>query len=134
MSSREQASQPRPNGWVIRLLCAGLAVIVLSGVVFYYTARDLVRGRGSATDTGSLVRVTDDPSRNVVSLEHGLSLFAANCAACHGPVGRGDGPQAATMTPKPRDFASGAFKIGSTRSGLPTDADIAATIRHGMLP
>jgi high-affinity iron transporter len=31
----------------------------------------------------------------------GARLFQAQCAACHGPLGRGDGPLAATLEPKP---------------------------------
>ncbi len=38
------------------------------------------------------------------------------CAACHGPVGKGDGVAAAALNPKPRDFSIGDF-------GLDTDAD-----------
>lgn len=32
------------------------------------------------------------------------ALFAQNCAACHGAEGRGDGPAAAQLEPKPTDF------------------------------
>jgi high-affinity iron transporter len=34
-------------------------------------------------------------------LQRGASLFQAQCAACHGPQGRGDGPLAASLDPKP---------------------------------
>ena len=40
--------------------------------------------------------------RDVVSLEHGLAVYAANCATCHGTAGAGDGPQAASLIPKLR--------------------------------
>jgi mono/diheme cytochrome c family protein len=53
---------------------------------------------------------------------------------CHGPRGLGDGTSAESLIPKPRNFSDESFKLGSTRTGLPSDADIAATIRHGMLP
>jgi mono/diheme cytochrome c family protein len=36
----------------------------------------------------------------------GSSLFAANCAQCHGDQGLGNGPAAGTMTPRPRNFSS----------------------------
>ncbi|MBP1623858.1 MAG: putative Cytochrome c subfamily [Acidobacteria bacterium] len=36
----------------------------------------------------------------------GKELFESNCTQCHGPQGRGDGPAAATMTPRPRNFTS----------------------------
>ena len=32
--------------------------------------------------------------------------FAARCAACHGDVGKGNGPAAAALFPKPRNFHS----------------------------
>jgi len=34
----------------------------------------------------------------------GRQLYAENCAQCHGPVGRGDGPWAKGMTPTPADL------------------------------
>lgn len=39
-------------------------------------------------------------------IARGKSLFEENCASCHGPLGRGDGPAAGTMNPRPRNFAS----------------------------
>ena len=36
--------------------------------------------------------------------DEGAALFAENCAQCHGAGGRGDGPWAAGMTPKPADL------------------------------
>lgn len=34
----------------------------------------------------------------------GAALFAAHCASCHGPGGKGDGPAAAALDPKPADL------------------------------
>src|SRR5512134_3746191 len=34
----------------------------------------------------------------------GARLYAAECASCHGPAGRGDGPAAAALTPVPADL------------------------------
>ncbi len=39
-------------------------------------------------------------------LARGKTLFEGNCAACHGAQGHGDGPAAATMSPRPRNFTS----------------------------
>ncbi len=33
------------------------------------------------------------------------SNYSSLCASCHGPTGKGDGPAAAALNPKPRDFA-----------------------------
>src|SRR5262249_50552822 len=38
------------------------------------------------------------------SLAQGKALYDANCAACHGPTGRGNGPLAVTLNPRPADF------------------------------
>jgi mono/diheme cytochrome c family protein len=31
-------------------------------------------------------------------------VFAARCAPCHGPDGRGNGPASGSLVPRPRDF------------------------------
>jgi mono/diheme cytochrome c family protein len=38
------------------------------------------------------------------SVERGRMLFQQNCIQCHGVDGRGDGPDAANLSPKPTDF------------------------------
>jgi mono/diheme cytochrome c family protein len=49
----------------------------------------------------------------------GRELFKANCASCHGDNGKGDGPSAVTMEPKPRNFHSlSAWKNGSKISQM----------------
>ena len=40
----------------------------------------------------------------------GQRVYAQRCATCHGPVGRGNGPAAASMMPRPRDCTQGQFK------------------------
>jgi high-affinity iron transporter len=37
-------------------------------------------------------------------LIHGRSVYEANCASCHGGFGKGDGPRAETLNPKPINF------------------------------
>ncbi len=39
-------------------------------------------------------------------LGEGSRLFAQNCTACHGAAGRGDGPAALALTPRPANFHS----------------------------
>jgi mono/diheme cytochrome c family protein len=43
---------------------------------------------------------------NAKLLMRGEALFKQNCTSCHGDHGRGDGPAAGTLNPKPRDFTS----------------------------
>lgn len=74
------------------------------------------------------------PAPRPPSAPDGKALFAAHCAVCHGPEGRGDGPAAYLLWPRPRDFSKGLFKIRSTPSGsLPTDEDLLHVITNGML-
>src|SRR4051812_37606421 len=63
----------------------------------------------------------------------GKSVFDARCVECHGTTGRGDGPAAAFLTPKPRDFSTGRFKIRSTETGsVPTDDDLIQSVSRGL--
>lgn len=49
-----------------------------------------------------------DPQTLIASspelVDRGKKLFEQNCIQCHGPLGKGDGPAASTMNPKPRNF------------------------------
>ena len=37
----------------------------------------------------------------------GKAKYEANCAGCHGATGKGDGPAAAALNPKPQDHTDG---------------------------
>lgn len=39
----------------------------------------------------------------------GAATFASTCSTCHGPAGKGDGPAAAALNPKPANFSDPAF-------------------------
>ncbi len=54
------------------------------------------------------------------------------CAACHGTAGRGDGPMAKFLDPKPVDFSQGRFKLTDTVGGLPTAERLFQTARHAL--
>lgn len=64
---------------------------------------------------------------------HGHFVYKKNCTVCHGRRGDGRGEMGVTVIPLPRDFGAGLFKYRSTPTGfLPTDDDLARTIRHGI--
>lgn len=48
----------------------------------------------------------------------GREIYDIRCAACHGAEGRGNGPAAAAITPKPRDLSDPAFWRGRTKAQL----------------
>lgn len=63
----------------------------------------------------------------------GKSLYESKCVACHGREGKGNGPAAAVLNPRPRDFTGGKYKFRSTESGsIPLDDDILNTVRSGL--
>jgi high-affinity iron transporter len=58
-------------------------------------------------------------------LERGRAIYKANCVACHGETGKGDGPGAGVLKPPPRDHTDRAYM-----STL-TDQQIKDIIRMG---
>ena len=55
---------------------------------------------GRAPDVGA------PGAEDEAALQSGASLFAANCAGCHGAGGRGDGPAAAALLPRPANLTT----------------------------
>jgi mono/diheme cytochrome c family protein len=50
---------------------------------------------------------------NTTVLAEAKALYVANCAPCHGDKGRGDGPAAAGLNPRPADHSSAAVQSES---------------------
>lgn len=100
--------------------------------------KDVALGR-SAQRTGLLlacapvaVAVLCGASSKHPDLQRGQELFERHCSVCHGKEGRGDGLASYLLYPAPRNFASGKFRLVSTTNGIPTQADLIATMRRGM--
>jgi len=60
--------------------------------------------------------VAGAPPRTAKTLELGKAVYegGAGCVACHGQSGRGDGPVAFALNPKPRDLTREPFKAGDS--------------------
>ncbi len=69
----------------------------------------------------------DTPAEIVADAEGAKAIFASRCEACHGASGKGDGPGAAAITPKPRDYTSAEWQASVS------DEDIALAIVKGGL-
>jgi mono/diheme cytochrome c family protein len=76
-------------------LTAGAVLLVAGGVLAFGVDRHTQAQDPSA---GNPVAPTQE------SIARGRELFQQNCIACHGVDGRGDGPNAADLNPKPTDF------------------------------
>jgi len=50
---------------------------------------------------------------NSTSIKNGNTLYQSYCAPCHGKSGRGDGPAATSLHPKPADHTSAAVQAES---------------------
>jgi high-affinity iron transporter len=65
---------------------------------------DLERGLGIALD--------EIPA--VAPLSRGREVYRSTCASCHGATGRGDGPAAAALSPRPADLTNASALGGSS--------------------
>lgn len=63
-------------------------------------------GTAAAVDVATLLRSSPE------LVAKGKTLFTVNCASCHGVAGKGDGPAAAALNPKPRDFTGTYWRYG----------------------
>lgn len=97
---------------------------------------DIVRTRWSEGKARVVMPSAPENANDAASIERGRALFLdaarANCAACHGAEGRGDGASAGAYRDdwgypiKPRDFTAGVFRSGAS------SADLWVTISAGI--
>lgn len=74
-----------------------------------------------------------DRRRQQLHLKHGQSVYLQRCVQCHGVSGAGDGPVAASLYPRPRDYTKGVFKFTSTSYGSkPRREDLVQTLVRGI--
>ena len=100
MISRKPFSLPLPK----MAIAAGLLLVVAS---FSYS------GDAPADDWKAPARATKKPNPvpvNAASIAAGKKVYAGNCLACHGVAGKGDGPAANALNPKPRDLSDAAIQ------------------------
>ncbi len=63
----------------------------------------------------------------------GETTYRTHCLGCHGERGNGDGPAAALLFPRPRDFVNQQFRLRSTPAQTPpSDADLMSVLIRGI--
>lgn len=135
---------------------AFFSTILFLGIFVFFTYTDeftrhpatpaMVENSGNAGASVSLDDAKKWAVASAESLAKGKNLFGQNCATCHGPAGLGDGPAAAALNPKPRNFTAAdgwkngrkvtqIFKtltLGIPGSPMPAFAGIAAEDRFAL--
>lgn len=91
-------------------LLGALAFLLLIGC-------DDARARPAPTGTTPTTAATIAP---VSPADEARDMLANRCAMCHGSSGKGDGPTAMTLNPKPRDFTNRDWQKATSDAQLKT--------------
>ena len=98
----------------------GIIAVLLVGAACNKPQPAESRDAGVTTTTGATQKENEETE--VVDAEE---LFKTRCAQCHGQDGKGNGPGAAALNPKPRNYTDPAWQAKVT------DEDIKKTIVYG---
>jgi mono/diheme cytochrome c family protein len=120
-------SQPNKTGLPVNKVSTNKRMLVLLSIVFMGSLTLWL----PACQKNNLILAGYTPSEEYGML--GARLYEANCSACHGINGRGNGVAAITLDVAPRDFYNEPFRYISSDDGVATDADLVQTIRFGRV-
>jgi copper transport protein len=112
----------RGSGWGTAMLMLVPTAIVVGGYLVY-------NGQGNEPLVGAPVEPPNPIAADAASIDNGGRIFAQNCVVCHGPQGRGDGPQAGTLNPRPPNmtqphtaYHSDGYMFNAITNGFPGSA------------
>jgi mono/diheme cytochrome c family protein len=113
-----------------------LKSLVVSGILAGFavaTGFQLLSQEPGKAPVAESVGGSEEKRRELSEYMKGRYLFQKHCVDCHGATGRGNGPFAAELETKPRNFRTGLFKFRTTPFGmLPMNDDLRRTIRSGI--
>ena len=91
---------------------------------------------GSDPDTANKGKAATSQPPQAVGSEEAQTLFNSLCFTCHGKTGKGDGPGAATLEPKPRSFTDAAWQdsVDDTHIGKVIVYGGSAVQKSAMMP
>jgi mono/diheme cytochrome c family protein len=102
-------------------------ITLLTSITFGWVVVPLALLRLSGRPAGGTERVAREGEA-----PNGPALYRRNCASCHGERGDGAGATAPYVSPRPRDFGEGLFRLKTTAAGMPTDDDLDRVVRAGI--
>ncbi len=104
-------------------LAATLAIVALAAVACDKGGSGSSGEKGGTTDKGGSTTTTAAAGK--IDMNAAREIFNSRCSACHGTDGKGDGPGAAALNPKPRNYTD------KTWQSSVTDEQIKKTILYG---
>ena len=126
----DEYDNPLPDWWV-GLFWLTIVWAIGYGIHYHFIANRSPQKALAAEIAAAEARwPSQAPSAAVLVLsddaaEAGEPVYQANCVPCHGPEGKGDGPSAASLNPKPRNHSDSALMDKLT------DKKIAETVQMG---
>ena len=111
-----------------RIVIVTIAILLGLPILYTSSAHEKVQSNtspslGHWSAPPEAVKRANPIPRDQTSIERGKNMFKTYCIACHGSEGRGDGPAAAGLNPKPPNLV----KMASHHA----DGDIAWKIENG---
>jgi len=119
--------------------------IILTGSDIFFRQNPWVVGPIFKEASASSTQVASPWNKTDELIALGKENYATQCMACHGASGKGDGPAAAAMNPKPRNFHSDQGWLKERRpslvfetlskgvgKGMPAFSTLSSDIRWGL--
>lgn len=106
-------------------------LVVAFGFIFLFIAVGISYSDDASTDDwkapARAARKQNPVPADADAIAAGQTVYVGNCLACHGTTGKGDGPAAIALNPKPKDLSDP--KIASQ-----TDGELFWKISEGKKP